>query len=159
MAEVRVYGGLSERMAAFKEAAAVDHRMADKVVSNDFADNWTSETKTKSGKHSDDPNYGRPVPGSKTEQRGIKAHKHMLEEVKNLCAVIRQCGLETPQGWLINFGELFRIYAAISDKVVGVLLRARKQKLLDFEGEMLFQRRDDHVIITLFRSKPADKEG
>lgn len=30
-----------------------------------------------------------------------------------------------------------------------MLLRARKQNLVHFEGEMLFQRRDDDVIITL----------
>ena len=32
-----------------------------------------------------------------------------------------------------------------------MLLRARKQNLVDFEGEMLFQRRDDNVVITLLR--------
>jgi len=30
-----------------------------------------------------------------------------------------------------------------------MLLRARKQGLIQFEGEMLFQRRDDHVTIHL----------
>eukprot|EP00064_Thunnus_orientalis_P014747 superscaffoldBa00002613_g14794 len=37
----------------------------------------------------------------------------------------------------------------ISDKVVGILLRCRKHKMLDFEGEMLWKGQDDHVIITL----------
>jgi hypothetical protein len=32
-----------------------------------------------------------------------------------------------------------QIYTSISNKVVGVLLRARKHKFLDFEGETLFQ--------------------
>jgi thiamine kinase-like enzyme len=32
-----------------------------------------------------------------------------------------------------------QIYTSISNKVVGVLLRARKHKLVDFEGETLFQ--------------------
>lgn len=35
--------------------------------------------------------------------------------------------------------------------MVGILLRARKHKLLDFEGEMLYQRRDDDVPIFLLR--------
>lgn len=39
----------------------------------------------------------------------------------------------------------------ISDKLVGMLLRARKHKLVDFEGEVLFQRRDDHVPIILLK--------
>lgn len=33
----------------------------------------------------------------------------------------------------------FQIYTIISDKLVGMLLRARKHKILDFEGECLFQ--------------------
>lgn len=37
-------------------------------------------------------------------------------------------------------------------------MRARRQGFVDFEGEMLFQRRDDHVIIRLIRS-PDDLEA
>lgn len=33
-----------------------------------------------------------------------------------------------------------------------MLMRARKHKLLHFEGEMLFQRRDEGVMITLMKS-------
>lgn len=43
----------------------------------------------------------------------------------------------------------------INDKLVGLLLRARKHKFVDFEGEMLFQRRDDDVSI--FMLKPIDE--
>lgn len=32
---------------------------------------------------------------------------------------------------------------------MGLLLRARKHKLVDFEGEILFQRRDDGVPIMM----------
>ena len=49
----------------------------------------------------------------------------------------------------IEFGKLFKIYTYISNKLVGILLRARKYGLVDFEGECLFQRQDDDVIITL----------
>ena len=41
------------------------------------------------------------------------------------------------------------MYTVISNKVVGLLLRARKHGLVDFPGEMLYQRRDDHVVIKL----------
>jgi len=34
---------------------------------------------------------------------------------------------------------------------VGILLRARKHKLVDFEGEMLYQRRDDNVPVFLLK--------
>lgn len=47
----------------------------------------------------------------------------------------------------IQFGKLFEAYTKISNKLVGMLLRARKQGLVMFEGEMLYQRRDDHVVI------------
>lgn len=53
-----------------------------------------------------------------------------------------------------------QIYVAISDKVVGLLLRARKHHLVDFEGEMLFQGRDDGTLIKLFKQpkEPSAQE-
>lgn len=45
-----------------------------------------------------------------------------------------------------------QIYASINNKLVGLLLRARKQKIIDFEGEMLFQRRDDEVPIFMLKT-------
>lgn len=49
----------------------------------------------------------------------------------------------------MSFKELFELYKVISNKVVGLLIRARKHKLVAFEGEMLYQGRDDAVLITL----------
>jgi len=37
-------------------------------------------------------------------------------------------------------------------------MRARRQGFVSFEGEMLFQRRDDHVIIRLVKS-PEELEA
>ncbi|XP_060518257.1 actin-binding Rho-activating protein-like [Cylas formicarius] len=104
--------------------------------------------------------YGRPAKGSLSEQRSFKATIQVCKEMLQLCEVINQCGepLFEPhekQGdarKVISFGNLFSIYAGISDKVVGMLIRARKHKLVDFEGECLFQRRDDHVPIILLKS-------
>lgn len=48
----------------------------------------------------------------------------------------------------VEFGKLFDRYVS---KLVGILLRARKQRLVDFEGEMLWQGKDDHVLITLLQ--------
>lgn len=36
--------------------------------------------------------------------------------------------------------------------MVGLLLRARKHKFVDFEGEMLFQRRDDDVPVFMLKT-------
>lgn len=97
-----------------------------------------------------DKEYGLPVAGSKTETRGRFAGAHISQEVKQLCQIILQMGEEQPDGtFSVTFRRLFDRYTRISNKVVGMLLRARKQNLVHFEGEMLFQRRDDDVIITL----------
>ena len=49
----------------------------------------------------------------------------------------------------IKFGRHFEIYVVISNKLVGVLFCAGKYVLVAFDGETLFQRKDDNVIITL----------
>ncbi|XP_064538932.1 angiomotin [Drosophila montana] len=98
--------------------------------------------------------YGKPLAGSLTEMRGQKANMHVMKEMLELCQIIDSEGYtvkDEPSMRVIPFGELFNIYNYISDKVVGILLRARKHKLLDFEGEMLYQRRDDDVPIFLLR--------
>ncbi|XP_026140919.1 actin-binding Rho-activating protein [Carassius auratus] len=96
--------------------------------------------------------YGRPLEGSKTEQRGKDANSHISREVTELCQVIREIGASGDDSRVsVQFGTLFERYVNISNKLVGVLLRARKQGLLNFEGEMLWQGRDDGVLITLLQ--------
>ncbi|XP_031729557.1 actin-binding Rho-activating protein [Anarrhichthys ocellatus] len=105
--------------------------------------------------------YGRPLQGSVTEQRGKDAHTHVSREVEELCEVIRNIGQpgdkdgdgRSSDGRVITveFGKLFEHYVTISNKLVGILLRARKQGLVDFEGEMLWQGKDDHAVITLLQ--------
>lgn len=97
--------------------------------------------------------YGRPKAGSLTEYRGKKANIQVYQEMLELCTVINDEGhsisKQTPELRGILFGELFNIYTHINDKLVGLLLRARKHELIEFEGEVLFQRRDDNVPILL----------
>nr|XP_057909394.1 actin-binding Rho-activating protein-like [Doryrhamphus excisus] len=100
--------------------------------------------------------YGRPLQGSLTAQRGEDAHTHISREVQELCEVIRKIGEQTYEdgagrGISVKFGKLFEHYVTISNKLVGILLRARKQKMVDFEGEMLWQGKDDDVMITLLQ--------
>ncbi|OQV19105.1 putative Actin-binding Rho-activating protein [Hypsibius exemplaris] len=100
-----------------------------------------------------DPTYGKPLKGSVTEKRGNEANSQIHKEIEQLCQIIYDIALNDPkvlgpECW-VKFGPLFEYYNRISDKVVGLLLRARKHGHLTFEGEMLFQRRDDHVVITL----------
>ncbi|KAF2895630.1 hypothetical protein ILUMI_10540 [Ignelater luminosus] len=101
--------------------------------------------------------YGRPVKGSKSETRGFKANLLVSREMLELCEIIHASSEplneddENDHRRVISFGELFNIYVTISNKLVGMLLRARKQNLVDFEGEILFQRRDDDVPIVLLQ--------
>ncbi|XP_063900120.1 actin-binding Rho-activating protein-like isoform X2 [Zophobas morio] len=103
--------------------------------------------------------YGRPARGSLSEARGFKATQQVCKEMLELCEIINKQGerlfseKEKPGDprVVISFGELFSIYTVISNKLVGVLLRARKHKIVDFEGECLFQRRDDDVPVILIK--------
>jgi hypothetical protein len=72
------------------------------------------------------------------------AHAHVAREVVQLCNIIEKDGMRvaTTSETLILFGDLWERYVSISDKVVGMLIRARKYGLLFFEGETLFERRD-----------------
>uniref|UniRef100_UPI003AAC8C40 actin-binding Rho-activating protein n=1 Tax=Centroberyx gerrardi TaxID=166262 RepID=UPI003AAC8C40 len=97
-----------------------------------------------------DRGYGRPKEGSKTAERGDRAQKHVHREMEEMVWIIRDMGCTDREGrTVISFGRLFDRYVKISDKVVGILLRCRKHKMLDFEGEMLWKGQDDHVIITV----------
>ena len=53
---------------------------------------------------------------------------------------------------LMLFREIFDLYQSISNKVVGILARARKNRLIHFEGETLFQGTSDETNVTLLRS-------
>ena len=98
--------------------------------------------------------------------------------MKQLCYVIQTNGKEAEDDGTITitFGDLFevchiyiyiyvcvsvrllniisfcfQIYTNISDKLVGVLLKARKQGYLTFKGEILLQNRDENIPIQLIR--------
>ena len=58
---------------------------------------------------------------------------------------------DNEQKSMMLFGDLFKLYTRISDKVVGILLRARKYDLVHFEPEILFQGQDDDEPIVLMK--------
>ncbi len=84
----------------------------------------------------------------------MAAHNHIFGELEELIQIIKQSGVKSTQAteeYTIKFGILFSIYNRISNKLVGLLLRSRKHGFVDFPGEVLFQGRDDNVIIRLLR--------
>ena len=105
-----------------------------------------------------DDKYGRPVDGTLTAYRGKKAENFITNNIIECCETIKNFGKQNEDGtFYCTFGELFKIYERINDKLVGLLVRARRHKLLDFPGEMLYQRQDDRVIITLFKVPTFDE--
>merc|ERR1719474_2041501 len=97
--------------------------------------------------------YGKPPPGSKSEARAKKYNENCTREIVELCGIISEKGFTDSEGRrAILFRDIFNTYRFISDKCCGLLLRARRYKLLAFEGEMLFQGKDDHTIITMLKN-------
>ncbi|XP_077385718.1 actin-binding Rho-activating protein [Festucalex cinctus] len=114
--------------------------------SEDFDYDYAMSLRLRKG----DSGYGRPKEGSKTAERGDRAHRHIRREMEEMVWIIRDMGFQDRRGRsAVTFGRLFDRYVKISDKVVGILLRCRKHNMLHFEGEMLWKGQDDHVVITV----------
>lgn len=142
--KVTTMGDLRSRWQRFAE----DHMEGQKL--NPFSEEFDYDHAMATRLHKGDAGYGRPKEGSKTAQRADRAQKHIYREMEEMCFIIRDMGQQDKQGQIwVTFGRLFDRYVKISDKVVGILLRCRKHKMVDFEGEMLWKGQDDDVIITL----------
>ncbi|KFQ22525.1 PREDICTED: actin-binding Rho-activating protein [Merops nubicus] len=129
---------------------ADQHIMTQKL--NPFSEEFDHELAMSTRLHRGDEGYGRPKEGTKTAERAKRAEAHIHREIRDMCFIIESMAKPRPDGKIqVTFGELFERYVRISDKVVGILMRARKHGLVDFEGEMLWQGRDDNVIITLLK--------
>ncbi|MBN3318229.1 ABRA protein, partial [Atractosteus spatula] len=127
---------------------AEEHTVNQKL--NPFSEEFDYELSMSTRLRKGDQGYGRPKEGSKTEERAKRAEAHIHREILDMCYIISTMADPDPDGKSrVTFGELFDRYVRISDKVVGILMRARKHGKVHFEGEMLWQGRDDHVIITL----------
>ncbi|XP_036371881.1 actin binding Rho activating protein b [Megalops cyprinoides] len=127
---------------------ASEHEINQKL--NPFSDEFDYELSMATRLHKGEEGYGRPKEGSKTAERAKRAEAHIHREIDDMCFIIRTMAEPGADGRTrVTFGELFDRYVRISDKVVGILMRARKHGKVAFEGEMLWQGQDDHVIITL----------
>ena len=124
-----------------------EHR--EKQLINPFSEWQGASHRAKLSRQDED--YGKPVQGSGTEKRGKQANQLVSSEIITLLKIIRESGTIdcNTNSACITFDCLFQLYTRISNKVVGMLLRARKHGLVSFEGEMLFQGRDENVKIWL----------
>ncbi|EAW91907.1 actin binding Rho activating protein [Homo sapiens] len=129
---------------------ADEHIQSQKL--NPFSEEFDYELAMSTRLHKGDEGYGRPKEGTKTAERAKRAEEHIYREMMDMCFIICTMARHRRDGKIqVTFGDLFDRYVRISDKVVGILMRARKHGLVDFEGEMLWQGRDDHVVITLLK--------
>ncbi|XP_077299863.1 actin-binding Rho-activating protein-like isoform X2 [Arctopsyche grandis] len=144
-----VDSSLQDKVARFNNVAA-QHKQSQQL--NPFSDSCGQNGKNFLKPKFGSEDYGRPAPGSLTEARGVKAFSHVCKEMLELCEVINEFGeLVDVDVKAISFGYLFEIYTRINDKLVGLLLRSRKHEFIAFEGECLFQRRDDDVPVYLIK--------
>jgi len=100
-----------------------------------------------------DNKYGMVVEGTLTDKRGKKAKDFIAGNIVECCETIKSIGTLNPETGLyeVSFGKMFRTYERINDKMVGLLIRARRHGLVDFPGEMLYQGQDNDVPIKLLK--------
>lgn len=96
--------------------------------------------------------YARPPKGSKTEFRAKKAGNYITSEIIFLCEVINSFATGEVPNRVVKFGPLFYNYNLYSGSLVGMLIRARKYGLIDFEGEMLYQGQDNNKEIKMLKT-------
>lgn len=167
MSDLSVFDKLSDKVSKFNQQ--IDKHKESQQL-NPFSGSYDNSRSPspRYGKFTKEE-YGKPVAGSDSERRGLKAKAHLLREMLDLCIIIHDLGeyhakhrkdddpddrdrdMDDDGTIMVTFGELFNLYTKISDKVVGLLMAAKKKGWVYFEPEILFQRRDDDVLIALLK--------
>lgn len=76
--------------------------------------------------------------GSATADRAAKAADWVTQEINKLISVIQSMGSVNADGQtFVCFGPLFYKYTEISDTLVGIMMRAKKRKLISYPGAYL----------------------
>lgn len=147
---IRIFNSVGDKKSMW--AKKVDSHKEQQAL-NPFSDSFDREKLRTQLVNKDDPNYGRPTSGSLSAVRAAMGEAKMRSDICDVCHVVFHQGQQTEDGrGAIQFGPLFSIYDRINDKLVGLLIRARKRELLTFDGEMLYQRRDDEKWIELTKN-------
>jgi hypothetical protein len=86
------------------------------------------------------------------DERAVAAAKWVDKEIRKLIAQIQRLGAVGPDGKLqIKYGPLFDETTNIFEALSGTLKTAKKYKVVDYEGELLYQGASDNVVITLLK--------
>ena len=140
-------GNLKKRLALWNSRI---NDYEQKQKGNIFSGKYEGEGACEKNKIEKSKDYGKPKEGTLTAKRAEKAKEWVQVEIAKLLAVIVDIGGKTDDGLpYICFGPLFIAYQDISDTLVGILMRAKKYKYLEYQGDMLFQGCHDKVQITL----------
>lgn len=74
--------------------------------------------------------------GTATAERAAKAADWVTQEINKLLGVIQSIGSVNATGQTyVCFGPLFYKYTDISDTLVGIMMRAKKRKLINYPGK------------------------
>ncbi|XP_038822196.1 uncharacterized protein LOC120022376 [Salvelinus namaycush] len=137
-------GNLNSRWQNWSSTNTVNQKL------NPFSEDFDYEYSMSLRLHKGEDGYGRPKEDTKTAERARRAEQHIHGEIADMCYVIRTMNDPDPDGKTrVTFRELFDRYVRVSDKVVGILLRAKRHGKVAFDGEMLWQGQDDGVIMWL----------
>jgi len=141
----KVMSGIASRLMAWNQK--IEER-EEKQASNVFSAKHDASKTAAIDKNS--ANYGKAAAGSKSDLRAQQAATWVEKEVEKLIGEIKKIGYVDEDGnQCVKFGPLFVHYQDISDTLVGILMRAKKRKLLQYKGDMLFQGMNDDTVITL----------
>jgi len=86
----------------------------------------------------------------KLDPRAIEAAKWTDGEIKRVIHEIKTRGFQNDEGQtVITFGQLFDETDQIFDALSGILKTSKKYEVVDYEGEQLWQGKNDKTIVTL----------
>lgn len=97
------------------------------------------------------------VKSEESKHRAMLAAHWIDKEIRKLIAQIKEHGSVNAKGQhVVSYGRLFEMTFQQFEALSGTLRTARKQQVVHFEGEVLFQGVSDHVQITLLRDTIPD---
>ena len=97
--------------------------------------------------------------GELSASRALLAARWVDKEIRKLIGLVVANGTGPAGARTITYGELFKLAEDSMEALSGTLKTAKKQKVVTFEAEMLFQGQSDAVVITLLKDAIPDSDA
>jgi len=97
--------------------------------------------------------------GELSASRAVLAARWVDKEIRKLIGLVVANGTGPEGARVITYGELFKLAEDSMEALSGTLKTAKKQKVVKFEAEMLFQGQSDDVVITLLKDSIPDSNA